>query len=512
MTDSLERGIVRRRALSPAERRSNRSGTLAAVLSFLFPGLGQGYLRHAELALVFAMPVIALLVIVALQLTNGIVESALRLLDPTIALAATAVIVLLGLWRALSVVHAWRAARNGRRGVVLVTALLVVIATTHAVGAYYTWSFKQAGERIFASDMPLDTPTPVPGWEPVLGSTPTEPVGPSSGAGSPLRTSSSSTGRPGDPTGEPSPQPLDPDEPPEQDPENEPEPTIEPGPPPAVPPEALGPADDGLLNVLTVGLDWVEGRQHAHTDSMIVTSVNSQTGDVLMFSFPRDIAGFPLYDGGTFSGRLNTFAQYAARHPERYPDGAMVSLSRQIAFLLGIPIDHYAAVNLPGFKSLVELVGGVTVHNPTPIADRKNDLYLSAGEHRLDAVTALKYVRSRYGPGNSDFMRARRQQGVLAALRRELLRPNQLGQLPARIDALSRVLNTNYPPSRIGEALQLADLVSKEPTGSWVFGLPRWAWHPPMSETGGRWIIRLRLDELAALSRELFDSRSLYNR
>jgi anionic cell wall polymer biosynthesis LytR-Cps2A-Psr (LCP) family protein len=179
---------------------------------------------------------------------------------------------------------------------------------------------------------------------------------------------------------------------------------------------------------------------------------------------------------------------------------------------LGVPIDRYASVNLPGFKSVIEAVGSITVNNPSPINDRKNNFYLTAGEHRLDADAALLYVRSRYGPANNDFVRARRQQQVLGALRKELLRTDRIVELPGRIDAISRVLNTDFPPSQLNEVMRLADIVSSEPTGSWVFSSPRWAVHPPMSETGGRWVIRLKLDLIAQLSRELFGSKSLYSR
>jgi LCP family protein required for cell wall assembly len=462
-----------------------RSGTVAAVLSFIFPGLGQGYLRQPAMGVLFALPVVVVALIALLPLSEGLTRAALMLLDSTIALVALVAIVQIGIWRALSVVHAWYTGRRVPSGWAVLPVLLLGIALMHGAAGYYAWSFMKAGDRIFAPDVVLEqNPWPGTGEAPAV-------ADPEAGVNLAV--------------------PIDSDEPPEDNPAHEPEPEILPGEPPAIDQTVLDGIEDSLLNILIVGIDWTEGRSHALTDTMIVVSVNADTGDVYMLSFPRDIADFPLYDGGTYTGRLNSFANYAQRNPDRFPDGGMRSLSRQIGFLLGVPIDHYAAVNLPGFRTVIDAVGGVTVRNTAPINDRKNDLFLSEGQHHLDADTALKYVRSRFGPGNNDFVRARRQQQVLAALRTELLRAERVTDLPGRIDAISRVLNTNFPPSQVGQLLNLADVVSSEPTGSWVLSSPKWAVHPPLSETGGRWVIRLDIDRVAELSRELFGERSIYN-
>ncbi len=487
------------RQVDPAPRFSAAG---AAFLSFLFPGLGQGYLRQLKAAAIFALPAIALVALVGIYLSDGLTSAALRLLDPAVALAATVLIVQFGFWRAFSVLHAWRTGRRTRVAAMLVPLLIAAITLSHGYGAWYTFGFMQAGERIFEEDVALDTDL----WPEEDDLFRPPPTGPD---GEPLPTEGPVSG-PTDP-GDPDETPVDSDEPPvEQVPDDE-EPTIEPGPaPPNVNPRDLDGADDGWTNVLLVGVDWALGRTHALTDTMIVVSVNRSNNDVYMFSFPRDIAEFPLYDGGRYMGRLNTFASYARRNPDRYPGGGMRALSRQIGFLLGVPIDHYAAVNIPGFKTVLDTVGEITVYNHRAINDHHRNFYLPVGEHRLDTVATMHFVRSRHGPGNNDFVRAARQQEVLAALRREILRADRVGDLARIIDGVSRVLNTNYPPSQINEALRVAELAGRRPTDSWVFGSPTWAVHPPLSETGGRWIIRLRMDRIAALSRQVFGPASLY--
>jgi LCP family protein required for cell wall assembly len=480
-----------------------RSGAFAATLSFIFPGLGQGYLRQLGAALLFGVPVLLLLLFVAIQLSDGIGSAALRLLNPTVAFIVGLVILPFGVWRMLSVLHAWREGDHSRAGRVVTVALVATILVTHLFGSAYVWSFMDAGERIFAGDS-SDILVPDPfdeqpiDEEPTL--TPTEPAPTEPGA-----TPS--------PTAPPTPMPTDSDEPPDVQVPDVEEPAIVPGSTGYIgPAELLDGAEDGLLNVMLVGIDWTEGRDHRLTDTMIVVSVNTDTGDVFMFSFPRDTAQFPLYDGGTYTGRLNTFANYAERHPARYPNGGLRALSRQLGFMLGVPIDNYAAINLPGFQRVLRIVGGVTVNNPTAINDSSFGFFLDAGRHHLKPADAMRYVRSRKGPGNSDFLRARRQQEVLAALRQEILRPGRLVDLPAIVDAISETVSTDFPPDQIEQVIRLADLVSEEPTGSWVFGNPHWATHPPLSETDGRWIIVPNMKEIKKLSRELFGDKSLYSR
>jgi LCP family protein required for cell wall assembly len=474
------------------------SGALVAAWSFLFPGLGHAYLGNRRSALLFALPALAVVAIVSYQLRAGMSRAALTLLDPTMAMAAFAVVVLLGFWRVTALLHAWRASHRTRLSRSLVAALIATIALSHAYVGASALQLRDAGNRIFSTDPFAEMARP--GGATGL----PNPAGPKQ---SPLPGSTTTPTPVAGYQADPHDAIADPD-----DAVNDPEPAIEPGPSPEVDIVHVDGLDDGLLNVLVVGIDWMAGRDHALTDTMIVVSVNAETTEVLMFSFPRDIARFPLYDGGTYTGRLNTFANYAGHHPGRYPDGAMRALTLEIGFLLGIPIDYYASVNIPGFAAVIKAVGGVTIDNQIAINDTHLNFSLPAGRQRLNAQQALMWVRSRHGPGNNDFARAARQQQMLAALRRELLRPERIAEVPQIMAAVSEVLSTDFPPNAIDQLLRLAEMVEDEERRSWVFGFPDWSLHPPRSETGGRSIMMLRVDKVEQLSRELFGDKSLYGR
>lgn len=463
---------------------AQRSGAVAALLSAIFPGLGQAYLGDRRTALIFAAPVIALFAFGALLLTNR--GAALRVLDPTVSFGLVVVVVLFGLWWLAAVYHAWSGGlHHGTASVVAVLVLVTLVGAADAYGAVYFWRIHNGSEGIFTGN-PLDATPPPPTPSP----TPLSP------------------GETLDPFATPTPRPPDYNNP-SDDPSDEP-PTIEPGPTPDFDITQIDPESDGILNVLLVGLDWQPGRSSKRTDTVLVVSANSATGEVLMFSFPRDTARFPLYHGGTYNGKINTFAGYANRSPEVYPEGGLRALAYQAGYLLGVPIDYYASVNMPGFMAVVEQVGGITVTNTRDIRDDNLQFYLPPGEYRLGPADALRYVRSRHGSGG-DFGRAERQQQVLSALRKEILKPQNIANLPDIVEAMSQVISTDFPPAQIDQLVQLADQVQSEVSQSWIFGYPEWAQHLRQRETCGRSVQFLKMDKIAALSIELFGDKSLWN-
>jgi LCP family protein required for cell wall assembly len=64
---------------------------------------------------------------------------------------------------------------------------------------------------------------------------------------------------------------------------------------------------------------------------------------------------------------------------------------------LGIPADHLVAVDLAGFATVVDAVGGVDVDVAEPVRDLAAGLLVEqAGRQHVDAATALALVRSRH--------------------------------------------------------------------------------------------------------------------
>jgi LCP family protein required for cell wall assembly len=457
---------------TPAESRPSRSPSIAAFLSFLWPGLGQAYERRPRIALIFAVPALVSAVLLLAQAARGLDVLAIELITPTFALTVLIVVVLLCAWRLISMIeaamasgppHAWRR----RPTVIVLVALSAVVVLTHGAAAYYAYSFYDAGNAIFVGDVnPTASPAPV-------------------GSGSPFASGSAS------------PSPSD----------NSIDFQGSAG--------ATPPPGESRINILFTGIDSGNGRDHALTDTMLIASIDPDTKKVAMVSFPRDISNFKLWDGRTFKGKLNSLMTYARLHPKEFPDGAVGTLTKELGYLLGVPIYYYAAINLDGFKQMVDLVGGVTVTYNQDIIDptyiwedgAKNGYVFRAGTRHLDGRHALAFVRSR--KADSDFARAARQQILLVALRKELTKPDMLPKIPALLKAAAKTVRTDFPQGQAADMVALVRGVDDKSIQRYVLG-PPYATHPPNNTTGGIYTLKLNMTKLAALSVKLFGADSRY--
>ena len=266
-----------------------------------------------------------------------------------------------------------------------------------------------------------------------------------------------------------------------------------------------GPASNERLTVLLVGADRSPSRNTNLTDTMIVASLDPIGRTVSMVSVPRDLIDVPLGNGDTFGPKLNSLVEYADRHRDQFPDGGMATLRKAIGALLGVDIHYQAEVNLNGFRRMVDAVGGVDIDVTRPIDDSAYDggqgFSIDVGRHHLDGRTALAYVRSRKGLGDSDFTRAIRQQQVLVALRDTVTKDGSLlWELPDLLRAVGGAIRTDMPTQRLPE---LAAIVDEVGHGDVVTALVR---HPLVRSVDSRYGSSLEPDLAAirAMSAELF--------
>ena len=446
------------------EDRGRRSPSIATFFSFLWPGLGQWYAGKGRSAVIFALPVLAVALVVLVQVMGGAASVLVSLFEPSTALTILVLIGLLGLWRLISMADALTGTERGRSWrkpapLAIFGALALVVVVVHGVAASWAWSFYDAGSHIFVAQEGPDVAAP--------------------DLGSPSASSPTSGY--------------------------------------VATPVATPETRESRINFLLTGIDSSSTRSHALTDTLLVVSVDPETGKVAMVSFPRDIARFPLSNGKTFTGKINGLMTYAKNHKKEFPDGGLPTLVKELGFLLGIPIHYYAAVDLEGFSKMIDRVGGVTIDNPRDINDpgyggwtdgRRIGFHLSKGKHKLNGQTALAYVRSRKGAGDSDFSRARRQQQLLVALEKKLTDPKMLPKLPDILHDAKDTLVTNFPPDRLGDMLEISQKVDEKNITRKV--LNSITTRPPLSTTGGLYILKLDMKKLAKLSVDLFGEDSRY--
>lgn len=420
---------------------------LAALLSFVVPGLGQVYAGRPRLAIVFALPVIALVLAVIGVMTGTIGGVRNSIFSSGFLVGVLVADGLLLAWRGAAIAEAglmpWeRIVGHDRRvSLMVVAGLLVLSVGMHAwVGAVVMQLDTTLGQ-VFEPEQPANPPDTSP-----------------------------------DPS-------ADPDD--------------------AEPPAYHW---DGTerINVLLIGTDAAPGRDAVLTDVVLAVSVDPQTRTAVMISVPRDTGYVPLPDDRLFAGALfpdkvNELALRASLDPATWcPDLAddafacgLRTVERSVGLYLGIEFHHYALVDMAGFADMIDALGGLDLCLPGRLVDPEFDgtltnhgdegLVLEAGCRLYDGIDALAYARSRKGwmemadgtivPQN-DFARAERQQRVLLALRDELAEADTLFELPQLLSAIARTVDTDFPRDRAGDLASLLPLVAGPDIERVVLGYP----------------------------------------
>ena len=81
-----------------------------------------------------------------------------------------------------------------------------------------------------------------------------------------------------------------------------------------------------------------------------------------------------------------------------YSFGGAAYATKVVSEFAGVPISHYAEVDLDRFISIVDVVGGVTVNLPVPVYDPDyTGLNLPVGENKLNGLEAALLCRCRHG-------------------------------------------------------------------------------------------------------------------
>ncbi|MCB9421496.1 MAG: LCP family protein [Ardenticatenaceae bacterium] len=224
------------------------------------------------------------------------------------------------------------------------------------------------------------------------------------------------------------------------------------------------------ISILLLGIDQrCEEKGPAHTDTMMILTIDPVGLSASMLSLPRDL-WVEIPEVGL--DRINQ-AHYFGELYE-YPGGGPALAMETVSALLGIPLNYYVTVNFDAFIEVVDLIGGITIDVPEAIDDPTypdrcygyDPFSIDVGTHRLDGTQALKYARTRATFGG-DVDRAGRQQAVILAVRDQVLQLDMLPQLIAQSPRLWQTLQDNVRTNlTLDEGLQLALLMQEIPADS----------------------------------------------
>lgn len=363
----------------------------AAFRSLILPGWGQISTRHRRLGWALLITTVLLLgALVAIVSAIGIVEAMAWLADPDVLLAVVAANWMIALVRLTSAGHAWRA-RGGRHPLAALLLAALVVAP-HSVIGWVGLEARQALNEVFVVPPAAPGLTPPPQLElPTLSSSTsttevtTTTVSPTTTAPGQYRTDV----------------------------------TV-----PAATTAAV-PFNGERINLLLLGGDAGPGRSGLRTDTMIVASIDSDSGEVALFGIPRNFGGFTFSDGTPYSGSiLNSVYGWGRRHPDAFGgvDPGASATTDVIEHMTGLEIQHFLLIDLTGFAEVVDALGGVSLRVTEPLEAPLYDsitgdyemIWIPAGEQQLTGGEALAYSRARHG--SSDYARMARQRCVLTSL------------------------------------------------------------------------------------------------
>jgi polyisoprenyl-teichoic acid--peptidoglycan teichoic acid transferase len=251
------------------------------------------------------------------------------------------------------------------------------------------------------------------------------------------------------------------------------------------------PRNYNLVNIMLLGVDEeIVDDNIIRTDTMIIVSINRDTGTVSMLSLPRDLF---VYIPGWSMQRLNL--AYGHGEAVGWTDGGFGLLRQTIFYNFGINVHYYALVNLSGFAQIIDTVGGIDLAVDCALEDlpligaelpsavvpsAQEDYYvLPVGYYSMSGREALWYARSRHN--SSDFDRGRRQQQLLRALWRAARDRGLIAQAPTLWNETIEVIDTNMPFDQMVSLLPIAAGLS--PNNIDTFTLIRTyhtaPWQPP---------------------------------
>jgi len=251
-------------------------------------------------------------------------------------------------------------------------------------------------------------------------------------------------------------------------------------------------ADTDRVNVMLIGSDAGPNRTGVRPDAVIVASVDTQTGETVLFGIPRNLEDIP----------------FSAKNPlsEKYPDGyncgndclmeyvwmlgeenadlfetddpGLAVTKDAASQILGLDIDYTTVVDLDGFQELVDAMGGVTINvkdrvcigcelvNGTVVGTTG---YIEPGKQHLDGFEALWYSRSRAESKDGDFSRMRRQRCMVGALLDQVDPKTMVLRYPALAKTLEDNVRVDIPRQDLDE---WADLVLRIQDADDIKSLP----------------------------------------
>jgi len=253
------------------------------------------------------------------------------------------------------------------------------------------------------------------------------------------------------------------------------------------------------LNILLLGSDAGSDRVGTRTDTMVVASIDTKNGKTVLFSLPRNMtrAEFPpgsamarAFPNGFHDPRnpqsgdylLNAMYAYGNSYPKLAPSGpsrdrGLNLLHSAVSTILGLDLDYYIEVDMEGFASIIDALGGLDVDvGPEripmggigPFGEVVKPFgYIQPGRQHITGEQALWFARSR--ANSTDYVRMGRQRCLLQYVIDQKRPIDVLKNFQAVAAATTNSVSTNIPQGVLAPLVTLAGRTRATPMESIAF-------------------------------------------
>lgn len=216
--------------------------------------------------------------------------------------------------------------------------------------------------------------------------------------------------------------------------------------------------DEAWVNILLLGTDTGNIQlNYGRTDTMIIMSVNRETGKVLLSSLVRDM--YVKMPQMNYSAKINAANAF----------GGPLLAVKAVNETFGLNIRSYVSINFNGFTRVIDSLGGVNlVLSPGEAGILK--LPSSEEPQLLTGTQALDYVRIR--SLDSNFGRNERQRKLLSSMFNKMLTGSDLSAAMAALTESLQHMATNLSINDLMTLVMpvFSGMESMETTGFPVIG------------------------------------------
>lgn len=251
------------------------------------------------------------------------------------------------------------------------------------------------------------------------------------------------------------------------------------------------------VNMLLLGSDAGTDRVGIRTDSMVVASIDTKSGNTVLVSIPRNLERVPfpaknplrkLYPNGYYCPQappgseclINGVWELAGERRDLFkndPNPGLTTIRDVIGEVTGLSIDYSTVIDLAGFQSLVDAMGGVwvDVKERLPVNGYRTSSgaiagvegWIEPGRQKLDGYHALWYARSRLT--SDDYSRMRRQRCLIGTILDQVNPATMLAKYPQLAQVAKDNISTDVKVSELPAWVELVQRIQRGSISSLTF-------------------------------------------